>query len=358
MLDAGSSSFYSGRERELSRLFGSEVFVKDKHVVTTRGRWPVVDDVIVTLPPDRLPPRIAARLGLTVRRTREPSYAPDIQTTFGEEWTHHGAVLEEHAAEFDRYFDLVDIDSLTQATVGDLGCGNGRWATYVAPKCASLVVTDFSDAILVARENLRSHGNVVFVLGDVLNLPFAEDAFDLAYCLGVLHHLPVDALDACRQLAPVAPELLVYLYYALDNRPAHYRSALRAVTAVRRRLSKIEDRRAREAVTWLIALTVYLPLSRLGRVLPGRLGASVPLADTYSHSTLRRMRQDVEDRFFTRIEQRFSRKQIAELRDTFAEVVLSDNLPYWHFLCQREHGRAPGSVPVEHEDLKRYGPPC
>jgi SAM-dependent methyltransferase len=342
MLEARATAFYSGRESELSRLFGSEVHVDETHVVTAKGRWPVVDDVIVTLPADRLPPRIAARLGLTARRTRDSSYAPDIQTTFGEEWTRHDAVLEEHAAEFDRYFDLIDVDRLTEMTVGDLGCGNGRWATYVAPKCASLVVADFSDAILVARENLRDHGNVIFVLGDVLHLPFAEDAFDLAYCLGVLHHLPVDALDACRKLEPVAPELLVYLYYALDNRPAHYRSALRSVTAIRHKLSKIEDRRTRNAVTWLIAVMVYLPLSRLGRVLPRRLASSVPLADTYGHSSLRRMRQDVEDRFFTRIEQRFSREQIAELRDTFAEVVLSDKLPYWHFLCRR----APGSVPA------------
>jgi SAM-dependent methyltransferase len=330
-----ATAYYRGREAELAELFGDEVAIDDDAIVVGGRRWPVVHDVIVTLPSDRLPPRAAALLGVDASRSAGAEYAPEIQSTFGEEWHEHQDVLAEHEAEFDRYFDLVDLDGLADRRVADLGCGSGRWASFVAPRCRSLAVVDFSDAVFVARENLRAHENVVFVLGDVLALPFPDDAFDLAYCIGVLHHLPVDALEATRRLARLAPEVLVYLYYALDNRPAYYRLLLGAVSVVRRRLAKVRGARARSAITWVLTALVYLPLAGLGAVVPRGWRRFVPLADTYTGMSVRRIRQDVYDRFFTGIEQRVSRAQIATLHDTFASVTVSDGLPYWHFLCRR-----------------------
>jgi len=146
----------------------------------------------------------------------------------------------------------------------------------------------------------------------------------------------VDALDATRRLAPLAPALLVYLYYALDNRPAYYRTLLRGVTAVRRQLARVTSRPVRSVLTWLLTLVGYLPLALVGRV-ASRFGRAeaVPLAETYARSSIGRMRQDVEDRFFTRIEQRVSRADIHALRDTFSVVTISDGLPFWHFMCRR-----------------------
>ena len=69
---------------------------------------------------------------------------------------------------------------------------------------------------------------------------------------------------------------------------------------------------------------------------PLGLASKVPLYDFYRGKSLRRIRQDVYDRFFTRIEQRFRKEEILALRDTFREVVVSDDPPYWHFLCRRE----------------------
>ena len=53
------------------------------------------------------------------------------------------------------------------------------------------------------------------------------------------------------------------------------------------------------------------------------------------HDSLARLEQDVYDRFFTRIEQRVTRKEIQELRDTFSRVEFPGNYPYYHFLCER-----------------------
>lgn len=330
------SSFYAGREHSLREIFGAaDVVVAEHHLEIDGRHYPVVDDVIVTLSAERLPKSIRDRVGAASGPEHTGAFAPEIQDTFGAEWVEHGQVLPEHAQEFAAYFDLVDLTGLAAARVADLGCGSGRWATFVAPTCREIVLADFSEAIFVARENLRQAPNAVFVLADVLDLPFADDAFDLAYCLGVLHHLPVDALEACRKLARLAPELLVYLYYALDNRPVHYRALLRLVTPVRRRLSKVHDRRARSILSMAIAVAVYAPLAFVGTIGGERAGRVVPLADTYAGKSLKRLQQDAYDRFFTGIEQRFSRREIAALHDTFRSVEVSAGLPYWHFLCRR-----------------------
>ena len=326
-----SANPYRGREEELADIFGATaVRVADEYIELDGRRLPVVDGVIVALPESRRPSASGER-GAPPRRGDE-TFAPDIQETFGAEWTAHGSVLPEHADEFSAYFDLVDLAAFSGARVVDLGCGSGRWATFVAPRCRSLVVVDFSDAIFVARRNLTDRENVVFVMADVLDLPFRDDAFDFAYCLGVLHHLPVDALAACRRLSRLSQSLLVYLYYALDNRPGHYRVLLGGVTAVRKVLSRVRNPRARSIISFGLALTLYKPLAETGARL-GRYGRSVPLADTYAGKSLERLTQDVYDRFFTRIEQRFTRQQIRSLEDTFATVEISPRLPYWHFLC-------------------------
>jgi len=262
-------------------------------------------------------------------------FAGDVQRSFGEEWTSHPDILAEHDREFDAYFDLVPLDSLAGLRVADLGCGMGRWSHFLAPRCRSVVLVDYSEAIFVARRNLAGAGNAVFVMADLLDLPFRPRAFDLAVCLGVLHHLPVDALDAVRRLAPLADRHLTYLYYALDNRPAYFRWMLAGVTTTRKVLTRIRSPRVRAAVTSAIAAGVYLPVARVGTLLrPVGLSRYVPLAETYAGKSLERLRQDVYDRFFTSIEQRVTREQIRGLSDTFATVTISEGLPYWHFLSE------------------------
>ena len=62
----------------------------------------------------------------------------------------------------------------------------------------------------------------------------------------------------------------------------------------------------------------------------------VPIYEQYNGKTMSRIKQDVYDRFFTRVEQRFGRKDITSLRKTFKDIIISESIPYWHFLCKRE----------------------
>lgn len=313
--------YYADKVQALQEIFGvRDIEVKADRVRVGEVEYPVADDVIDVMAAPRNPVQ----------------FAEDIQYTFGAEWRQHGQILPEHAAEFAQYFDIVNLGSLKDARVCDLGCGSGRWSSFLKERCRELVLVDFSDAIYVARHNLRGADHCLFFKADVLSLPFADDCVDFVLCLGVLHHLPVPCLDTVRRLRRLAPRLLIFLYYALDNRPWFFRGLLRLVNVARRNLSRIRSPLFRKAFALFGALAIYRPLIALGTLLrPLGLGSSVPLYEVYRGKSVRRIQQDVYDRFFTRIEQRVSRAEIDELRRDFGEVRISSGLPYWHFLLTR-----------------------
>jgi SAM-dependent methyltransferase len=164
-------------------------------------------------------------------------------------------------------------------------------------------------------------------------MPLGDDSLDFAYSLGVLHHVPDTGAAVCsiaRKLKPGAP-LLVYLYYAFDNRPVWYRAMWRVSDAVRRIVSKMPFV-ARLAVSNAAAGLVYFPLGRIAAVLErfGGMPRHWPLA-FYRDKSFYTMRTDALDRFGTRLEKRFSKEQIEHLlRDAgFVDISFAESAPYW-----------------------------
>lgn len=333
------SSQLGNKLNSLRSLFGTDdVSVEENALRVGRCRYPVVDGVVVLLDPSQYSHRLRAAMAETTgdAGAGRTAFAEDIQYTFGVQWQKFSGFLPEHEAEFRNYFDEVDLEALRGKRICDFGCGSGRWASFLQEIAGEMVMLDFSDAIFIARRNFEHADNMLFFMADVTNLPFADDAFDFGYCLGVLHHLPTPALREVRRLGRLTPSLLVYLYYALDNRPIHFRVLFRLANAVRGLTSSIRSRPARAVLTEIMLWTFYMPLIGIGHVadLVGG-GRHVPLYEGYAGNSLGRIRQDVYDRFFTGIEQRVSRTEIMALKDTFSEVVISTSIPYWHFLCRR-----------------------
>jgi SAM-dependent methyltransferase len=265
---------------------------------------------------------------------------------FGREWRQFtqetGALSEADKAEiFRSYFDIFPWHLVGSDSVGaDIGCGSGRWATLVAPRVRRLLACDASaEALAVARRNLEGHANVDLQFASIDHLPTADGSLDFAYCLGVLHHLP-DARAALSAIAcklkPGAP-LLVYIYYAFDNRPRWYRALWRATDIARRLMARLPHK-LQMALAALIALLVYWPLARAAALLDraGRLPRWWPLA-YYRHLGFYVMRTDAFDRFCTRTERRFTRAQIAEMLQQagFENIVFSPHEPFWCAVASR-----------------------
>jgi SAM-dependent methyltransferase len=255
---------------------------------------------------------------------------------FGREWsTFDQSTLSETDREemFGQYFSEFPWESLPPAAVGaDIGCGSGRWAAMVVPRVGHLHCVDPSaQALDVARRNVGNRAS--FHCAGVDELPFAAGSLDFAYSLGVLHHVP-DTEAALRRCAvalrPGAP-FLVYLYYAFDNQPRWYRTLWRSTDLVRRAISRAPHA-VRVAVSSTFALLVYLPLARLALLaeLLGRDVQSFPLAYYRRRSTYV-MRTDALDRFGTRLEHRFTRREVEAmlLAAGFRDVRFRQGTPYW-----------------------------
>ncbi len=268
----------------------------------------------------------------------ESNVDADTVQGFGSEWARfdQSALDESEAAQhFDRYFSLVDLESLpSNAVAMDVGCGSGRWAKFVAPAVGNLHLVDASpEALEVAKRNLGGQQNCTFHVASVDALPVPDGSMDLVYSLGVLHHVPDTAagIGACaRKLKPGAP-LLVYLYYAFDNRPGWFRGLWRLSDSVRRRISVLPFT-WRKVVTELIAGVVYLPLARLAKLVEVLHGnpSLVPLS-FYRNASFYTMRTDALDRFGTKLEQRFTRPEIERmlLDAGLVDIRFRDGEPYW-----------------------------
>ena len=260
--------------------------------------------------------------------------------SFGHEWTtfkQSDDELSKHEREiiFDKYFGIFPWPQLKPDSVGmDIGCGSGRFAVEVAPRVGHLHAVDVSaDALSTARVNLADYRNVSFHEASVAELPVPDGSLDFAYSLGVLHHVP-DTQAAIQSVAskmkPGAP-FLIYLYYALDNRPAWYRILWRISDPVRILISAL-PRFMRYAASQMIAVSVYWPLARLAAVMDklSILPKSMPLS-FYRHSPFYVMRTDAYDRFCTPLEQRFSKVEIEAMLTAagFGNVRFSDGEPFW-----------------------------
>ncbi len=257
---------------------------------------------------------------------------------FGREWSafdQSGAVSADLQRAFDGYFAVFPWSELPANARGfDLGCGSGRWARLVAPRVGELHCIDASgDALAVAQRNLAGFAQARFHHASVDEMPLPESSMDFGYSLGVLHHVPDTqaGIAACvRLLRPGAPFLL-YLYYAFDNRPAWFRAIWRASDLVRRIICRLPFALKR-LVCEAIAAFVYWPLARLARV-GERLGRRVdhwPLS-AYRHQGFYIMRNDSLDRFGTRLEQRFTRREIERMMQAagLTRIVFSDREPFW-----------------------------
>ena len=263
-----------------------------------------------------------------------------VAAGFGHEWStfqqDDGSFsAADREALFQAYFQIFPWESLPADPVGaDVGCGSGRWSVLVAPRVGHLHLLDASaEALAVARRNLSRAPNTTFHLASVGDMPLPDGSLDFAFSLGVLHHVP-DTAAAIRAIASKlrkgAP-FLVYLYYALDNRPWWFRALWKLSNVFRVVICRLPVR-LRLVVSQIIAAVVYWPLARFAALVQ-RLGlptALIPL-EAYRDRSFYVMRTDAYDRFCTSLEQRFTREQIRQmLADAgFAEIRFSEHVPFW-----------------------------
>jgi len=256
---------------------------------------------------------------------------------FGDEWKRfdQSKLTDSQALNsFQNYFSIFPWDVLPDEPKGfDLGCGSGRWAKFVAPEVKSLYCIDPSSALDVARNNLKEFKNCLFLSESVDNISLEDSSMDFGYSLGVLHHIPdtqQGIRDCVRKLKPNAPFLL-YLYYAFDSKPFWFKLIWKISDLLRAVISRFPYP-IRYFISQLIALLIYWPLARLSLLLQKLRFpvSSIPL-NYYKDLDFYWMRTDALDRFGTKLEKRFTKKQIEEMMKVagLERIKFSSKEPFW-----------------------------
>jgi SAM-dependent methyltransferase len=182
---------------------------------------------------------------------------------FSEQWTRWTDLRDYYERQFLGWVAPTTREDFAGRIVFEGGCGKGRHTDLVARFGAKdLVSVDLGESVFVAFQNTRRLPNAHVVLGDLMRLP-VRPVFDLAFSVGVLHHLP-DPAAAAASVASVVRDggRICYWVYGLENNEW----ITRFVDPIRKAMtSKIPYRPLRAlsaipaAVIWAAIRTLYRP---------------------------------------------------------------------------------------------------
>lgn len=266
-----------------------------------------------------------------------------VVNDFGEEWLKFNEfTVKDIKKTGDEYFDLIDDKIVNQQSYAiDIGCGTGRWSKYLSGRAGFIEAVDPSDAIFAAVKTLNGVENVRLTRASVETLPFKNETFDFAMSVGVLHHIPdtVKALTDCVKKLKTGGYFYVYLYYNMDNRGSLFKALFHVSDASRKAIAVLPTS-IKKFVCDVLAVCVYMPIILIVKFLLfmglTKLALKLPLS-AYHNKSFFIIRNDSLDRFGTRLEQRFSAKQVKEMMENagLSDIVISPKTPYYHAIGKK-----------------------
>jgi len=272
----------------------------------------------------------------------------EVINSFGHEWAafdySEAQTNEALDAQFLAYCEPIDLSQFNPETslAADFGAGSGRWTSRLLPYFSQVYALEPSNgANKVLTKKFLNESRVKILHETVGMNSIPSSSLDLAMSLGVLHHIP----DTGLAIKDVASKIksgggfLCYLYYKLDNKPIYYRGLFWASNSIRWVISRLPYV-MRRMIARIIAIVVYLPLARTSKLL-GKKGlnvSNIPLHH-YADMPFVMLQNDALDRFGTRLEQRFTKKEITEMLSNagfdLSTLRFSDVEPFWTFSVKK-----------------------
>jgi SAM-dependent methyltransferase len=188
---------------------------------------------------------------------------------FGWQWQHFTQADDKYEQQFLGWIAPVAPEFFKDKIVLEGGCGKGRHTQLAAQWGAREVIgVDLSAAVETAFAATRNLPNAHIVQADIYNLPFAR-AFDYAFSVGVLHHLPDPRGGFKSLMSKVKPggHISAWVYGAENNEwitrwvnPLRQRLTSRMNPSALLQLSKVPA-----AIMFAATKLLYGPLNRSTR---------------------------------------------------------------------------------------------
>ena len=196
-------------------------------------------------------------------------------------------------------------------------------------------------AINVLGKKFSSNSQIEILQETVGDNSIPDGCLDFAMSLGVLHHIPNtgEAIKKIYNKLKPGGTFLCYVYYNLDDKPFSYRLLFRVAHVSRWVICRLPFA-WRMRISKLIAVLVYLPLARISRFYAskGRDVSNIPLHH-YADMPFIMLQNDALDRFGTRLEQRFTKKDIEKMLSAadfnLSTLKFSAVEPYWTFIVKK-----------------------
>lgn len=145
--------------------------------------------------------------------------------SFAYEWKY---IYKENNYEKNNFFHFagpyVTENNIVDKSTLDIGCGSGRFTKWAALSGTTVSFgTDLGESVQVAYELTKNLPNVCIVQADIYAMPF-HNIFDLAYSIGVLHHLPQPKQGFLKlpKVLKKGGEMVIWIYNKRNNARALY----------------------------------------------------------------------------------------------------------------------------------------
>jgi SAM-dependent methyltransferase len=152
------------------------------------------------------------RQTLTEPGARDLAGSPD---RFGYEWNAYAEILPEYEEQFRRWTVHLTPEDWRDKSFLDVGCGMGRnsfWPMRYGAREGCAVDID-ERSLAQARRNLADFPTLEVRRASAYDLPF-DSRFDIAFSIGVIHHLEDPELALRQMVKSVKPDgqVLVWVY--------------------------------------------------------------------------------------------------------------------------------------------------